>query len=100
MKKYRTGGYLSATLIEELEIVKETRHQVVVAYPYKDRNGTAGTREVREAKISGNLILHDTYEESLAHLVKKAATGVRCAMGSLERARDFQETVSKLATSR
>jgi len=31
MKKYRTGGYLSASLIEELEIVKETTHQVVVA---------------------------------------------------------------------
>jgi len=100
MKKYRTGGYLSATLIEELEVVKETAHQVVVAYPYKDRKGNVGTREVREAKISGNLILHDTYEEAYAHLVKKAATGVRCAIGSLERAKNFQETVSKLSASR
>lgn len=93
---YKTGGYLSESLIEELEIIKETAHQVVIAYPYKDRHGSMGTRECREAKNSGNRIIHPTYEAARDFLKAKAEVGVRVAINRLNSAEKYKEAVSKL----
>lgn len=96
MKKYRTGDYLSESMIVEVEVIKETATQIVISYPTKGKDGSMTTRECREQKVSGARITHDTYEEARSHLVARAATGLHAAEHRRERAKDHSDQVSKL----
>ena len=78
MKKYKTGGY-GKNLIQEVEIVRETEKQVVIA----SRNGS----ERREAKRSDYQNYFDEWQAAKDFLLEKAEKRVEGIKVQLERAK-------------
>lgn len=82
MVKYKTDGY-GKNLIEEVEVVKETKKQLVIKQYDEWRKKHF---ETRTAKISSYCQYHDTWEDAHAFLLGKAEKRVESARSALERA--------------
>jgi hypothetical protein len=74
--KFKTGGW-GKSPIEAVECVRETAQSVWIA-------GTHGGGESRQAKVSGYICFHDTWELAHAYLLEKAERAVRHARENLE----------------
>lgn len=90
MKKYMTGAY--SRLIEEVEVVKETAKQIVVATKSYDGK----IYEHRTAKGTWYRKYHDTWDEAYEYLVTKTEESIAKAKDNVARLEKTLEEIKGL----